>query len=107
MYVLKTQFSDGYDRILDQRRNEDPLLNTYSDPDLEARRVAEIYGLTSFIIWLLIIIPCIKYVTFILQADHFGQGGTFSLVSLIPTIYQNPSIKKRFREVMFIIAMFG
>jgi KUP system potassium uptake protein len=44
-----------------------------------------ILGILSLIFWALVVIVCIKYVTFLLRADYDGQGGTFALLAqLIP-----------------------
>ncbi len=59
------------------------------------------------ILWLMVLVACIKYVVFILKADHFGEGGTFALVSNIPTHFENPRISARFREMMFMLGMVG
>lgn len=40
-------------------------------------------GTTSLILWALTIIVTVKYVTFVLRADHRGEGGVFSLVALL------------------------
>jgi len=44
-----------------------------------------VLGILSLIFWALMVIVCIKYVTFLLRADYDGQGGTFALLAqLIP-----------------------
>ncbi len=40
-----------------------------------------ILGILSLIFWALIVIVCVKYVTFLLRADYDGQGGTFALLA--------------------------
>ena len=42
----------------------------------------EIYGITSLIIWALLIVVTIKYVLFIMRADNHGEGGILSLMAL-------------------------
>ncbi len=43
---------------------------------------AEIYGITSLIVWALLIVVTIKYVIFIMRADNHGEGGILSLMAL-------------------------
>jgi len=42
-----------------------------------------IFGILSLIFWALVVVVCIKYVTFMLRADHDGQGGTMALLALL------------------------
>ena len=42
----------------------------------------EILGITSLIIWALLIVVTIKYVVFIMRADNHGEGGILSLMAL-------------------------
>ena len=42
----------------------------------------EILGITSLIIWALIVVVTIKYVMFIMRADNHGEGGILSLMAL-------------------------
>ncbi|KAL5552926.1 hypothetical protein UlMin_040327 [Ulmus minor] len=43
----------------------------------------EIYGVLSFVFWTLTLVPLLKYVFIVLQADDNGEGGTFALYSLL------------------------
>ena len=43
---------------------------------------AEIFGISSLIIWALLIVVTIKYVLFIMRADNHGEGGILSLMAL-------------------------
>ncbi len=42
-----------------------------------------VFGLISLIFWSLMIVISIKYLTFILRADHKGEGGILALTALI------------------------
>ncbi|KAH7438893.1 hypothetical protein KP509_04G035500 [Ceratopteris richardii] len=44
---------------------------------------AAMYGVLSFIFWTLTLIPILKYIVIILNADDNGEGGTFALYSLL------------------------
>ncbi len=52
---------------------------------------ANILGILSLIFWALVVIVCVKYVTFLLRADHDGQGGTLALLAqLMPSRSATP-----------------
>ncbi len=44
---------------------------------------AEILGVTSLLIWALILIVTLKYVVFLLRADNGGEGGVLALYALV------------------------
>ena len=46
---------------------------------------ASVLGILCLIFWSLILIVCVKYATFVLRADHEGQGGTLAMLALIHT----------------------
>lgn len=52
--------------------------------------VPNILGILSLVFWSLILVVGLKYVVFIMQADNRGEGGIFSLLSLL----QNSCIAK-------------
>jgi KUP system potassium uptake protein len=41
-----------------------------------------ILGVLSLIVWSLIMVICVKYLTFVMRADNQGEGGTLALLSL-------------------------
>jgi len=44
---------------------------------------ANVYGVLSLIVWTLILIVAIKYITFIMRADNQGEGGILALLALL------------------------
>src|SRR6185503_17097095 len=44
---------------------------------------ANIFGLLSLIVWLLILVVAVKYIVFIMRADNHGEGGILALMALI------------------------
>lgn len=48
-----------------------------------------ILGILSLIFWALVVVVCIKYVTFMLRADFDGQGGTVALLALLSPARKN------------------
>ena len=45
---------------------------------------ADVYGILSLIIWSLVMVVAVKYLTFIMGADNHGEGGIFALLALAP-----------------------
>jgi KUP system potassium uptake protein len=44
----------------------------------------DVYGILSLIIWSLVMVVAVKYLTFIMRADNHGEGGIFALLALAP-----------------------
>jgi len=42
-----------------------------------------VLGLLSLVLWTLVLIVSLKYMTFVLRADNHGEGGTFALLGLL------------------------
>ena len=61
---------------------------------------AIVLGVLSLIVWTLIIITSVKYVTFAMSIDNDGEGGILALMSLLGT-------KKHQRPVIVAIGLFG
>ncbi|MFZ2494059.1 MAG: potassium transporter Kup [Thermoanaerobaculia bacterium] len=60
-----------------------------------------ILGVLSLVFWALTIVISIKYLLFVMRADNRGEGGTFSLISLI-----RPRQSRR-RGVLLLLGLFG
>jgi KUP system potassium uptake protein len=59
-----------------------------------------ILGILSLIIWTLIIITSIKYVTIAMRVDNDGEGGILALMSLL-------GVKRQVRPSIVIVGLFG
>ncbi|GAC1659525.1 MAG: potassium transporter Kup [Acidobacteriaceae bacterium] len=44
----------------------------------------DVLGILSLMVWALILVVTVKYLFFILRADHQGEGGIFALLALVP-----------------------
>src|SRR5271156_3702971 len=44
---------------------------------------ADVLGIVSLILWALMAMVSLKYVTFVLRADNDGEGGILALLSLV------------------------
>src|SRR5581483_5293539 len=45
--------------------------------------MVNIYGAISLVIWALTLVITLKYIVFVLRADHQGEGGVFALLSIL------------------------
>jgi KUP system potassium uptake protein len=43
----------------------------------------EVLGILSLIFWSLVLVVCVKYLTFIIPCDHNGEGGTLAMLGLV------------------------
>lgn len=63
---------------------------------------ANVLGVLSLIIWSLLIVICLKYVTFVMAADNEGEGGIFALYELVCQQKERRSV-----SFMLIATMIG
>ena len=50
----------------------------------EKASVADLFGILSLMFWALIMVVTVKYLTFVMRADHNGEGGIFALLAIVP-----------------------
>jgi KUP system potassium uptake protein len=57
-----------------------------------------VLGIISVLVWSLILVVCVKYVTFVMRVDYHGEGGIFALLArLMP-----PAVKGVFPPLTFL-----
>ncbi|MDE2342631.1 MAG: KUP/HAK/KT family potassium transporter, partial [Betaproteobacteria bacterium] len=61
-------------------------------------------GILSLIFWSLVIVVCIKYVTFIMRADNHGEGGIMALLALALSKMRHEG---RYRSALLLMGIFG
>jgi len=61
---------------------------------------AQVLGILSLIFWSLMVILSVKYVVFVLRADHHGQGGILALTTLV-----NKTMPKHRRDLPLLMFM--
>src|SRR3954471_17980471 len=44
----------------------------------------DVYGILALMVWALTLVVTVKYIAFVLRADHCGEGGIFALLALLP-----------------------
>ena len=49
---------------------------------------ADLFGILSLMFWALIMVVTVKYVAFVMRADHDGEGGILALLALVPERYR-------------------
>jgi len=59
-----------------------------------------IFGVLSLVVWTLIIVTSIKYVSFAMRVDNDGEGGILALMSLL-------GVKRHTRPVIVAMGLFG
>jgi len=69
-----------------------------------AVEAANVLGVLSLIVWTLVLIVCVKYVTFVLRADNRGEGGILALLTLA---FQDARGRSRRRAAMIALGVFG
>ncbi len=62
-----------------------------------------IYGIISLIVWTLIIVVSVKYITFVMRADNRGEGGIIALVSQL----QRANIRPAYKRLAIVVGLVG
>jgi KUP system potassium uptake protein len=71
------------------------------------RTLPNVLGCMSLVFWTLMIVISIKYILFMLKADHQGEGGIFALLGIIKDQRQGKPNVGRVMGVTTAIIMFG
>lgn len=59
------------------------LRQAFTGPTPVAVDTVNVLGILSLIVWTLVVVISLKYMTFILQANNRGEGGIFALIALL------------------------
>ncbi|KNC99679.1 uncharacterized protein SPPG_05061 [Spizellomyces punctatus DAOM BR117] len=86
LFVLKTIFS-GEDHSASTEHGDEHVL-----------------GALSFLIWIVTLVCCVKYIWLILKADKNGEGGTWALISLLPT-EGDDSVLAKYRKYIYVLGL--
>lgn len=54
----------------------------------------DVFGILSLMVWALILVVTVKYLFFILRADHNKEGGIFALLALVPDRFRADAIRR-------------
>ena len=66
---------------------------------------ANVYGVLSLVVWLLVLVVAVKYLVFIMRADNRGEGGILALLALI--LQQERRSRSRRRLLLVALGLFG
>jgi KUP system potassium uptake protein len=68
---------------------------------------ADLFGILSLMIWALIMVVTVKYLCFIMRADHHGEGGIFALLAIVPERFRAHSTRGTGVTGMALLAVIG
>ena len=68
---------------------------------------ADLFGILSLMFWALIFVVTIKYLIFVMRADHDGEGGIFALLAIIPKHFQTSGAQNGRVTGMALLAVIG
>jgi KUP system potassium uptake protein len=65
---------------------------------------AGVYGMISLIVWTIVLVVSVKYVSFVMRADNQGEGGIMALVALVLDL---PVNDRRAKMILASIGILG
>lgn len=69
--------------------------------------VDDLYGILSLMLWSLIVVVTVKYLMFVMRADHHGEGGIFALLAIVPDRFRVTAAKTGKVTGMALLAVVG
>jgi KUP system potassium uptake protein len=69
--------------------------------------VDDLFGILSLMFWALIMVVTVKYLTFIMRADHNGEGGIFALLAIVPERFRTHATRSGKVTAMALLAVIG
>ena len=73
----------------------------------EKANIADLYGILSLMLWALVMVVTVKYLCFIMRADHHGEGGIFALLAIVPDRFRTHTTRKGRITGMALLAVIG
>ena len=73
----------------------------------EKATTADLFGILSLMFWALIMVVTVKYLTFVMRADHHGEGGIFALLAIVPERFRTSAYQKGKITGMALLAVIG
>jgi KUP system potassium uptake protein len=64
-------------------------------------------GVLSLMFWALVMVVTVKYVYFIMRADHHGEGGIFALLAIVPERFRQAAKPTGKVTAMALLAVIG
>ena len=69
--------------------------------------VDDLFGILSLMFWSLMMVVTVKYLTFIMRADHHGEGGIFALLAIVPERFRTHATRSGKVTWMALLAVIG
>jgi KUP system potassium uptake protein len=69
--------------------------------------VDDLFGILSLMFWALIMVVTVKYLTFVMRADHHGEGGIFALLAIVPERFRTNAAQTGKVTGMALLAVIG
>jgi KUP system potassium uptake protein len=66
-----------------------------------------LFGVLSLMFWALVMVVTVKYVWFIMRADHHGEGGIFALLAILPERFRKSAQSTGKATAMALMAVIG
>ena len=73
----------------------------------EHASLADLFGILSLMFWALIFVVTVKYLIFVMRADHDGEGGIFALLAIIPERFRTRAAQSGKVTGMALLAVIG
>jgi KUP system potassium uptake protein len=68
---------------------------------------ADLFGILSLMFWALIMVVTVKYLCFVMRADHHGEGGIFALLAIVPDRFRTHTTQRGRVTGMALLAVIG
>jgi KUP system potassium uptake protein len=68
---------------------------------------ADLLGILSLMFWALIFVVTVKYLIFVMRADHDGEGGIFALLAIVPQRFRTSAAESGKVTGMALLAVIG
>jgi KUP system potassium uptake protein len=67
----------------------------------------DLFGILSLMFWSLVMVVTVKYLCFIMRADHHGEGGIFALLAIVPERFRTNAKPTGKVTAMALLAVIG
>jgi KUP system potassium uptake protein len=68
---------------------------------------ADLFGILSLMFWSLVMVVTVKYLTFVMRAEHHGEGGIFALLAVVPERFRTAAARTGKVTGMALLAVIG
>lgn len=69
--------------------------------------VDDLFGILSLMFWSLIMVVTVKYLCFVMRADHHSEGGIFALLAIVPERFRTTAKPTGKVTAMALLAVIG